>query len=157
MDDDCCCELCQSSSITSNNNNINKQNQSKNLRILWADTFDEQSKQQLSEELSLPCNGNSTVPTLPLAIAVLFCMLNLLLPGSGTFLASFAIIFGSQTEYGSGYGYQAFLICFLSSLLQFITAIFVFGWVWSIMWGIVFIKNSLRYGQKRDIHTISLC
>lgn len=60
MDDDCCCELCQSSSITSNNNNINKQNQSKNLRILWADTFDEQSKQQLSEELSLPCNGNSS-------------------------------------------------------------------------------------------------
>nr|XP_046908647.1 probable WRKY transcription factor protein 1 [Dermatophagoides farinae] len=97
------------------------------------------------------------VPTLPLAIAVMFCMLNLLLPGSGTFLASFAIVFGSQTEYGPGYGYQAFLICFLSSLLQFITAILVFGWVWSIMWGIVFIKNSLRYGQKRDIHTISLC
>ena len=69
---------------------------------------------------------------------------------TGTFLASFAIIFGSQTEYGSGYGYQAFLICFLSSLLQFITAIFVFGWVWSIMWGIVFIKS--LFFQQKKIH-----
>ncbi|OTF71940.1 hypothetical protein BLA29_007838 [Euroglyphus maynei] len=85
------------------------------------------------------------VPILPLPIAVMFCMLNLLLPGSGTFLSSFAIVFGSQTEYGPGYGYQAFLICFLSSILQFITAIFVFGWVWSIMWGIVFIKSLLNF------------
>lgn len=60
---------------------------------------------------------------------------------TGTLIASFSIIFGSQTEYGPGYGCRSFSICFLSALLQFSTAIFVFGWVWSIMWGIVFIKS----------------
>ncbi|KPM04851.1 hypothetical protein QR98_0033050 [Sarcoptes scabiei] len=109
------------------------------------------------------------VPTLPLAIAIMFCVMNLILPGSGTFLASIAIVLGSPTEYETidsrednfndldhrddhyrsehyepirnGCSYQAFLICFLSSILQFLTAIFVFGWVWSIMWGIIFIKS----------------
>lgn len=98
---------------------------------------------------------------------------------SGTLVASLSIVMGSQTEYGPGYGCRSFCICFLSAVLQFSTAIFVFGWVWSIMWGIVFIKSkctsiyffinldskrvsnisidSLRYGEKRDIHTISLC
>ena len=59
----------------------------------------------------------------------------------GTLLASFTIMMGSQTEYGPGYGCRSFFICFLSAWLQFGTAIFVFGWVWSIMWGIVFIKS----------------
>lgn len=48
---------------------------------------------------------------------------------------------GTQTEYGGRHTYRAFLICFMSAWLQFTTAIFVFGWVWSIMWGIVFIKS----------------
>ncbi|UXI20045.1 Exocyst complex component 6B [Sarcoptes scabiei] len=122
-----------------------------------------------SEDASKHGFFRKAVPTLPLAIAIMFCVMNLILPGSGTFLASIAIVLGSPTEYETidsrednfndldhrddhyrsehyepirnGCSYQAFLICFLSSILQFLTAIFVFGWVWSIMWGIVFIKS----------------
>lgn len=60
---------------------------------------------------------------------------------SGTFIASITILFGCSTEYGTKHWLKAFFICLASALLQFLTAIFVFGWVWSIMWGIVFIKS----------------
>ncbi|XP_054168592.1 uncharacterized protein LOC128965839 [Oppia nitens] len=97
------------------------------------------------------------VPTMPLFVAIFLTFLNLILPGSGTLLASLSILFGCNTEYGESHWFKAFLICLCSALLQTITAILVFGWVWSIMWGIVFIKNSLRYGDKRDIYSMSLC
>ena len=60
---------------------------------------------------------------------------------TGTLLASIAILFGCNTEYGKNHWFKAFFICLCSAILQIITAIFVFGWVWSIMWGIVFIKS----------------
>jgi hypothetical protein len=61
---------------------------------------------------------------------------------SGTLLASITILFGCNTEYGEKHWFKAFIICFCSAILQIVTAIFVFGWVWSIMWGIVFIKSN---------------
>ncbi|KAI2800067.1 hypothetical protein BLOT_012281 [Blomia tropicalis] len=69
------------------------------------------------------------VPALPIAVAVLLCICNLVVPGSGTLVASLSIVMGSQTEYGPGYGCRSFCICFLSAVLQFSTAIFVFGWI----------------------------
>ncbi|RWS10461.1 hypothetical protein B4U79_05168, partial [Dinothrombium tinctorium] len=85
-----------------------------------------------------------SVPTMPLIISIFLCILNFFLPGSGTLLASITILFGCSTEYGKEHWKKAFVISLLAAILQIVSAIFVVGWVWSVMWGINFIKNSTK-------------
>jgi ABC-type nickel/cobalt efflux system permease component RcnA len=46
---------------------------------------------------------------------------------------------------------RAFLLGVLIAIIQMSTAIFVLGWVWSIMWGINFIKR-----ESRDVSLLYL-
>ncbi|XP_064485013.1 protein stum homolog [Ornithodoros turicata] len=81
------------------------------------------------------------VPIMPMPIAVCLCILNVLLPGVGTLVTVIAVVCGCRTEHESrcvAAGYNL-----LASLLQTVTAPFVVGWVWSIMWGITFVNVSL--------------
>ncbi|KAI1287336.1 Protein stum -like protein [Halotydeus destructor] len=92
-----------------------------------------------------------SVPSMPMCIAVLLCVLNCILPGLGTFLASMTIPLGCKTEYGRDKWTRAFIICLITAIIQTATALFVLGWVWSIMWGINFVKHSARE-QERTLY-----
>lgn len=81
---------------------------------------------------------------------------SILILTSGTLLASISILFGCRTEYGSDKWKRAFVISFCISLTQMVTAIFVLGWVWSIMWGINFIKREFLIFLTRNISNIPL-
>ena len=52
----------------------------------------------------------------------------------GTILSSFAVLLGCKTEYGEKWK-TAFFLNLLAGTLQFLTAIIVVGWVWSVMTG----------------------
>ncbi|XP_074602343.1 uncharacterized protein LOC141856013 isoform X2 [Brevipalpus obovatus] len=95
-----------------------------------------------------------SVPTLPLAVSVLFFLMNCFIPGLGTFLATLTILFGSQTEHGKDQWKRAFFISIFAAFVQALTSIFVIGWVWSIMWGINLIKNSTKIKDQKYFHTM---
>lgn len=84
-----------------------------------------------------------SVPSMPMLLAILFCLFNFFVPGVGTLLATFTVLFGCSTEYGKERKMTAFFIGLFIAVVQMLTAIIVLGWVWSIMWGINFIKRKL--------------
>ena len=56
-----------------------------------------------------------------------------------------SVLFGCNTEYGKLHKTRAFSLGILIGIIQMSTAIFVLGWVWSIMWGINFIKREILF------------
>lgn len=82
------------------------------------------------------------VPLLPVPVAVCLCVLNVLLPGIGTLLTTIAAMVGCRTEHSSRWRAAGYNL--LAALLQALTAPFVIGWVWSIMWGITFVNVSVN-------------
>ncbi|EEC13637.1 hypothetical protein IscW_ISCW011737 [Ixodes scapularis] len=57
-----------------------------------------------------------------------------------TLLTTVAALCGCRTEHGSRWRAAGYNL--LAALLQTLTAPFVVGWVWSIMWGITFVNVS---------------
>uniref|UniRef100_A0A2L2YRF6 Protein SPEC3 n=1 Tax=Parasteatoda tepidariorum TaxID=114398 RepID=A0A2L2YRF6_PARTP len=88
------------------------------------------------------------VPCMPLALSIILCIINMLAPGVGTFLAALTVLCGCPTEYDDRC--KAFLYNVLASFLQLLTALIVVGWVWSIMWGITFVGISISK-KENDI------
>ncbi|CAL1263886.1 unnamed protein product [Larinioides sclopetarius] len=93
------------------------------------------------------------VPCMPLALSILLCIVNMLAPGVGTFLAGLTVLCGCPTEYEDRC--TALLYNVLASFLQLLTALIVVGWVWSIMWGITFVGISISK-KEHDIVAASL-
>lgn len=82
-----------------------------------------------------------SIPSMPLYIALPCCLFNFFFPGLGTLIATVSIFFGCTTEYGNEQRCKSITLGFMISMIQVTTAIFVLGWVWSIMWGINFVKR----------------
>ncbi|XP_022657554.1 keratin, type II cytoskeletal 2 epidermal-like [Varroa destructor] len=82
------------------------------------------------------------VPLLHPSLAIILGIFNTLLPGTGTFVAAFCVLCGCRTEYSSRG--RAFALNLLAALIQTLTAPFVVGWVWSIMWSVTCVNISLN-------------
>ncbi|KAG8182501.1 hypothetical protein JTE90_020416 [Oedothorax gibbosus] len=95
------------------------------------------------------------VPCMPLGLSIILCIVNMLAPGLGTFLAAFTVLCGCPTEYCDEERCTAFLYNVLAAFLQLLTALIVVGWVWSIMWGITFVGMSITK-KEHDIVAASL-
>ena len=71
------------------------------------------------------------LPALETGWAYTCAFLNLVLPGSGTILAS---VLGYENCNKTH---------FIVGCLQFLTSIYLLGWIWSIYWGYLILRNSL--------------
>ena len=80
------------------------------------------------------------VPTMPRPLAILCLILNIVLPGLGTLVSSFAVVFGASHSYDSMT--RAFFVNLLAFALQLGSAIIILGWVWSIKYGFLFVQLS---------------
>lgn len=89
------------------------------------------------------------IPHLPMPLAVIFCLMNVLIPGSGTLLSVLGIICGCKTEHDSKR--KSSLISLLAAFLQLITAPIIVGWIWSVLWGITFVNVSSELSKEIDI------
>nr|XP_002121910.1 protein SPEC3-like [Ciona intestinalis] len=90
----------------------------------------------------------AAIPVMPMWCAVTLCVVNCLFPGLGTIIASFTVFccanVGQQTSSSCG----IFCLNFWVGWLQMITLfVFLIGWVWSIMWGVLFIGLATEYGK----------
>uniref|UniRef100_A0A1I7ZS74 Protein stum homolog n=1 Tax=Steinernema glaseri TaxID=37863 RepID=A0A1I7ZS74_9BILA len=87
------------------------------------------------------------VPCMPMALAGLCCFLNILLPGSGTFLSSFSIFCCASYE-SERSKCHVFWTNILAAILQFLLFPVVVGCVWSIVWGVTFVQ--LAHAQELE-------
>ena len=74
----------------------------------------------------------TSVPRVNQNLAVVVFLLNIILPGFGTMLAT---CFAKN----DGIVSKAQICC---GLLQFLTSFFLVGWIWSIYWGYLILKES---------------
>lgn len=88
-----------------------------------------------------------SIPKLPIAAAALCCLLNIVVPGFGTFIAAFTVLCGAPTALNKKSA--AFLFNLLSAFLQMITFIIIVGWVWSILWGMNMVTLAMNWGEEK--------
>lgn len=87
------------------------------------------------------------VPAMPMPLAILCCILNFLVPGLGTIIAGFSACCCSRNEDMSAMAQLgSCCISFSIGLLQLLTtALLLFGWIWSCIWGVFFLGMSAEY------------
>lgn len=92
------------------------------------------------------------VPAMPMPLAVFCCILNFLVPGLGSMVASVSIFCCAQTD-DMSCGDKCGSCCtvFGIGLLQLLLVVcFLIGWIWSCIWGITFIGMSESYYSSAD-------
>jgi hypothetical protein len=72
------------------------------------------------------------IPSLPFGLALLLLIINVIVPSLGTFLLAFI---------GDKFRISQLIV----GILQILFVIIIFGWVWSIWWGILILKKSYRH------------
>jgi hypothetical protein len=82
------------------------------------------------------------IPVMHLGLAIFCCVLNILLPGSGTLVAAFSLLHGSTTTRLRSKA-RAFGLNVLVAVLQLGTFVMIVGWIWSILWGMTFIQLAI--------------
>ncbi|XP_045187275.2 protein stum homolog isoform X3 [Mercenaria mercenaria] len=88
-----------------------------------------------------------SMPKLPLAAAVICCLLNIIVPGFGTLISAFTVLCGAPTALNRKTA--AFLFNLLSAFLQMVTFIIIVGWVWSILWGMNMVTLAMNWGEEK--------
>jgi len=76
------------------------------------------------------------LPVMPIPIAVILCILNII-PGIGTFFAAF---FSLCFPHALGSKCKGFWINIAAALLQVISCPIMVGWIWSVIWGMTMIQ-----------------
>ncbi|MFH4978642.1 hypothetical protein AB6A40_005351 [Gnathostoma spinigerum] len=89
------------------------------------------------------------VPCMPMALAVLCCLLNFFIFGFGTIVAGLSLLCCSKVRSGSSRR-KAICMNLFAGFLQFVTFPLVVGVVWSIMWGVLFIQTAHDKKTPKD-------
>jgi hypothetical protein len=90
---------------------------------------------------------HNAIPCMPLALAIICCIFNILVPGLGTLLSSFTVFCCGSTRLGPS-PWKAFGYNIIAALLQMITFVIIVGWIWSILWGMTFVQLALAKRPK---------
>ncbi|KAH3898212.1 hypothetical protein DPMN_022433 [Dreissena polymorpha] len=92
------------------------------------------------------------IPFLPLGVAVVCLLMNIVLPGSGTVLSGMCIFCCATPRIPSKYDQDSAAVCCVNVLVgmaQFFTTTFLLvGWFWGVSWGIKMIHLSLQRRQE---------
>ncbi|XP_037071925.1 protein stum homolog isoform X2 [Pollicipes pollicipes] len=86
------------------------------------------------------------IPYMPMPVAITLCVLNVIAPSIGTFLSGLMCFCFGPSEYPSRG--QTLAWSTLAGLLQLITLPIIVGWIWSIMWGVAFVQDSMAKSIK---------
>lgn len=89
----------------------------------------------------------NAIPSMPLSVAILCCIFNIIVPGLGTFVSAWTTLCGCKT--GLGAPAKAFGLNILSAFLQMVSFVLIVGWVWSIIWGMNFVQISVSAGKPQ--------
>lgn len=115
-------------------------------------TASKETKENENSDSSL----RDSIPAMQKPVAITCLVLNILLPGLGTFIAGFTVLCGSTIRFKNMTKQNVIFSNTWVAFLQFITAfLFLLGWIWSIVWGVAFITISTDYFinfKRENIH-----
>ncbi|XP_052282764.1 uncharacterized protein LOC127879758 isoform X2 [Dreissena polymorpha] len=98
-----------------------------------------------------------SIPAMPRCLAIACLILNILLPGLGTFVAGLSTLCGSTIRFKTMSTQKVILSNTSVAFLQFLTAfLFLLGWIWSIVWGVAFLTISDDYFKNFKRPSIAL-
>ncbi|PIC49685.1 hypothetical protein B9Z55_008212 [Caenorhabditis nigoni] len=89
------------------------------------------------------------IPIMPLTLAVFCCFLNMVVPGTGTFLSGISVMCCSDSRGSSKF--RCLIVNTLAAILQFLLFPLLIGFVWSVIWGIMFIQIARNWFIS-DLH-----
>ncbi|KAL1124596.1 hypothetical protein AAG570_001220 [Ranatra chinensis] len=92
------------------------------------------------------------IPVLPLCLAWMCLLINILLPGIGTLMSGFLCLCFGKPRFSvndSGHArFGAFCVNFVVAVSQLFTVIFcLVGWGWSIWWGVIMIRLASEFSH----------
>uniref|UniRef100_A0A0K0ED68 Protein SPEC3 n=1 Tax=Strongyloides stercoralis TaxID=6248 RepID=A0A0K0ED68_STRER len=106
------------------------------------------------DKVNLPTNDitmmHEAIPFLPVPVALICLLLNIIIPGTGTIFSGFFVLCMGQPRVNCKEGRKlvSLLINILVGISQFFTITFLFvGWFWSIAWGGLIIIHSIQYRE----------
>jgi len=103
-----------------------------------------------------PSAMRQAIPELPMPLAIVLLIVNILLPGIGTIIAGFSVFCCGNIGESGGSKFGTFCINFWVGLLQLLTCwIFFIGWIWSILWGIAFVTLAGMKGSKKTTTVVT--
>ncbi|BFZ11912.1 hypothetical protein BsWGS_14951 [Bradybaena similaris] len=107
--------------------------------------FVQRSREKLTEgDIAL----RDSIPFMGTCTAVVCLLLNIVLPGSGTLTAGLSVLCCSKVRPKGGSKAHCILMNAGVGLLQFLlTFVFLLGWIWSLMWGVAFLKMAKNYSN----------
>ncbi|CAB3411438.1 unnamed protein product [Caenorhabditis bovis] len=111
--------------------------------------FDEEPQAKVdSERISLSPQTNygvfrQSIPIMSYSMAALCFFLNLVIPGTGTMLAGVSVTCCADARGGT----VAQCMCrnLLAGFLQLILTPIVIGWIWSAIWGVMFVQIARKW------------
>ncbi|CAD5215437.1 unnamed protein product [Bursaphelenchus xylophilus] len=88
------------------------------------------------------------VPCLPYPLAIVCCVLNVILPGFGTIISGCMVCCCGSFECPNP---RCIVFCsnFYCGLLQLLLSPLIIGYIWSIIWGILFLQLSKKWWISR--------
>jgi len=90
-----------------------------------------------------PSAMRRAIPQLPVPLAAACCVINFVLPGIGTIIAGASVFCCGNVGESDASKIGTFCMNLIVGLLQMLTVVFfLFGWVWSIMWGYAILAMS---------------
>ncbi|CAK8672240.1 unnamed protein product [Clavelina lepadiformis] len=96
----------------------------------------------------------SSIPIMPMCLAIILCIVNCLIPGFGTIIASFTVFCCANVGQSGSSNCGVFCLNFWIGWAQMFTVFFFLaGWIWSIIWGVYFISNASQYGKAGIVST----
>ncbi|KAH3839181.1 uncharacterized protein LOC127879758 isoform X1 [Dreissena polymorpha] len=98
-----------------------------------------------------------SIPAMKRPVAITCLVMNILLPGLGTFVAGLSTLCGSTIRFKTMSTQKVILSNTSVAFLQFLTAfLFLLGWIWSIVWGVAFLTISDDYFKNFKRPSIAL-
>ncbi|KAK6182266.1 hypothetical protein SNE40_009986 [Patella caerulea] len=96
----------------------------------------------------------SAIPYLPISVAIICLMLNILIPGTGTMVSGFAILCCGKPRVHSKDDHVIVSICvnIWVGFAQLFTITFLLvGWFWSLAWGVRMVMLSVEYRREQQV------
>ncbi|XP_006824383.1 uncharacterized protein LOC102809471 [Saccoglossus kowalevskii] len=89
------------------------------------------------------------LPMFPMCFAATCLIFNIVIPGSGSILAAFGALFCCNK---TSFGLRAAHFCFnfWCGIFQLAFAILIVGWIWSVLWGLMYVGFALDDDEKDE-------
>lgn len=103
------------------------------------------------DSTSKETNFRDSIPAMCTAVAFVCFICNIIMPGLGTFLSGLSVLCGSRMRLKDNTKSKVVLVnCWVAFLQLFTTIFLLLGWIWSIVWGTLFLSYTDEFYKIKE-------